>query len=253
MINQVQENGIGERNSMTGSQTPLMNPQQGGGGSNSRALKIAGVTTLICALIASQVFTAVIVLDQNKQIEELSKKSDRLGRDMARGPKAVPPSRMQMPLRSLPMVMDVPIDSETKKPDSEPLPPAPEPKPVVSMEDQMKGLIQDFELPYFNKTFMDNLEGLKKDVGDEEWKSFESWMRYWLIFKMAQDKPESMSKCQEEAKEGGRKVGSFKPQCDEHGNYMPRQCWHATGFCWCVDKDGKPIEGTASRSWPKCA
>lgn len=30
--------------------------------------------------------------------------------------------------------------------------------------------VQDFELPYFNKTFMDNLEGLKKDVGDEEWK-----------------------------------------------------------------------------------
>lgn len=64
---------------------------------------------------------------------------------------------------------------------------------------------------------------------------------------------ESMSKCQEEAKQGTGKLGSFKPQCDEHGNYMPRQCWHATGFCWCVDKDGKPIEGTASRSWPKCA
>lgn len=56
-------------------------------GSNSRALKIAGVTTLICALIASQIFTAVIIFDQNKQIEELNKKSDRLGRDITRGPK----------------------------------------------------------------------------------------------------------------------------------------------------------------------
>lgn len=27
---------------------------------------------------------------------------------------AVPPSRMQMPMNSLPMVMDLPVDSETK-------------------------------------------------------------------------------------------------------------------------------------------
>lgn len=30
--------------------------------------------------------------------------------------------------------------------------------------------VQDFELPAFNKTFLDNLEGLKNDVAEEEWK-----------------------------------------------------------------------------------
>lgn len=87
---------------------------------------------------------------------------------------------------------------------------------------ELRSSVQDFDLPSFNKTFMANLEGLKKNIQEEEWKvsrsggiannyvstshrwivdvillgyffctlqSFESWMRYWLIFKMAQDKP----------------------------------------------------------------
>lgn len=62
-----------------------------------------------------------------------------------------------------------------------------------------------------------------------------------------------MTKCQDEAGRDKGKIGSFKPQCDEQGGYKPRQCWTATGFCWCVDKSGKPIEGTASRGWPQCA
>ncbi|XP_075889099.1 HLA class II histocompatibility antigen gamma chain-like isoform X2 [Nelusetta ayraudi] len=234
--------------SRTGSETRLLVPQRAGG-SNSRALKIAGLTTLVCALLASQIFTAVMVLDQNKQIDNLQRKSEQMGRDLSRAPKGVPKARMQVPLRSLPMVMDIPIDSETKKPQAPPQPPAPE--PVVSMEEQVKGFIQDFDLPSFNETFLANLEGLKKNIQEEEWKSFESWMRYWLIFKMAQDKPE-MTKCQEEM-EHASKLGSFKPQCDEHGDYKPRQCWHATGFCWCVDKSGKTIQGTTTRGWPQCA
>lgn len=44
---------------------------------------------------------------------------------------AVSPSRMQMPMRSLPMAMDLPIDSETKNleidPKEELMPPTPEP------------------------------------------------------------------------------------------------------------------------------
>lgn len=30
--------------------------------------------------------------------------------------------------------------------------------------------MQDFDLPHFNKTFMDNLEGLKSQYTEEEWK-----------------------------------------------------------------------------------
>lgn len=252
-MDQPQQDANADTRSRTGSETRLLVPQSAGA-SNSRALKIAGLTTLVCALLASQIFTAVMVFDQNKQIDNLQRKSEQMGRDLSRAPKGVPPARMQVPLRSLPMVMDIPIDSETKKPQSAPKAPPqpPAPEPVVSMEEQVKGFIQDFDLPSFNKTFMANLEGLKKNIQEEEWKSFESWMRYWLIFKMAQDKPE-MTKCQEEKQHDSGKLGSFKPQCDEQGGYKPRQCWHATGFCWCVDKTGKAIEGTSTRGWPQCA
>lgn len=30
------------------------------------------------------------------------------------------------------------------------------------------------------------------------------------------------------------------------------QCWHATGYCWCVDSEGHPIEGTTMRGRPDC-
>lgn len=35
---------------------------------------------------------------------------------------------------------------------------------------ELRSSVQDFDLPSFNKTFMDNLEGLKKNVQEEEWK-----------------------------------------------------------------------------------
>lgn len=57
--------------------------------SNSRALKVAGLTTLACLLIASQVFTAYIVLGQKEQIHELQKSSEQMGRDLTRSPKGI--------------------------------------------------------------------------------------------------------------------------------------------------------------------
>ncbi|MEQ2212146.1 hypothetical protein XENOCAPTIV_026101, partial [Xenoophorus captivus] len=138
-------------------------------GSNSRALKIAGLTTLACLLVASQVFTAYMVFDQKQQIHTLQKSSERIGRQMTRtsqGRKrllsicpitsgglcevrqgegsiakegSVAPARMAIPMNSLPLQMDfTEDDSKSSK------------TPLIS---------------------------------------FESWMRYWLIFQMAQQKP----------------------------------------------------------------
>ncbi|XP_034031396.1 hemopexin-like [Thalassophryne amazonica] len=38
--------------------------------------------------------------------------------------------------------------------------------------------------------------------------------------------------------------GAYIPQCDQDGNYLPKQCHASTGHCWCVDEMGTEKEGT---------
>ncbi|XP_028272488.1 CD74 molecule, major histocompatibility complex, class II invariant chain a [Parambassis ranga] len=226
------------------------------GGSNSRALKIAGLTTLACLLLASQVFTAYMVFDQKQQIHTLQKSSERMGRQMTRSSPGGVPMRMAMPMNTLPLLKDFSDDENSKTPLTKLQNTA-----TVSVEKQVKDLLQDANLPQFNQTFLANLQNLKQQMEEGEWKKLESWMHYWLIFQMAQEKPPAAptqpallikTKCQMEAAPGGMKIGSYKPQCDEEGKYKPMQCWHATGFCWCVDEQGNVIEGTSMRGRPDC-
>lgn len=44
-----------------------------------------------------------------------------------------------------------------------------------------------------------------------------------------------------------QRPGLFVPECDEHGHYVPTQCHGSTGQCWCVDRDGRELEGTRTR------
>ncbi|XP_029021581.1 CD74 molecule, major histocompatibility complex, class II invariant chain a [Betta splendens] len=246
--------------SLAGSEEALVVPAAPRGGSNSRALKVAGLTTLACLLLASQVFTAYMVLSQKQQIHTLQKSSERMGKQLTRSSQAVSPMRMHMPMNSLPLLADFTSDEDPKKK-------APSTKPkdtaVVSVEKQLRDLMQNFQLPHFNETFLSNLQSLKQQINESEWKNFETWMRHWLVFQMAQQKPaaaptsepafEVKTKCQLQASPGYSKIGAFKPQCDEQGRYLPMQCWSATGYCWCVDKDGNVIEGTQMRGQrPTC-
>ncbi|XP_053180180.1 CD74 molecule, major histocompatibility complex, class II invariant chain a [Scomber japonicus] len=245
------------RGSLAGSEEVLVAPATLRGGSNSRALKVAGLTTLACLLLASQVFTAYMVFDQKQQIHSLQRNSEKMGKQLTRSSQAAAPMRMHMPMNSLPLLMDFTSNEDPKKTPLAKL----QDIAVVSVEKQLKDLLQVSELPHINETFLANLQSVEKQMNESEWKSFETWMRYWLLFQMAQQKPAPptaqpalsiMTKCQTEAAPGGSKIGAYKPQCDAQGNYMPMQCWHATGFCWCVDKDGTMIEGTTMRGRPDC-
>ncbi|XP_070693367.1 CD74 molecule, major histocompatibility complex, class II invariant chain a [Pempheris klunzingeri] len=246
------------RGSLAGSEEALILPGTPRRDSNSRALKVTGLVTLACLLLASQVFTAYMVFNQKQQIHSLQRNSERLGKQLTHSPKALAPMRMHMPMNSFPLLRDFTSEDDTK--------PAEKPETkvqdtVVSVEKQVKDLMEDTKLPHFNQTFLANLLSLKQHMNESEWKSFESWMRYWLIFQMAQQNPVPptaapasliKTKCQLEASPGHGKIGSYKPQCDEQGRYKPMQCWSATGFCWCVDETGTVIEGTAIRGRPDC-
>uniref|UniRef100_A0A146NX42 CD74 molecule, major histocompatibility complex, class II invariant chain a n=1 Tax=Fundulus heteroclitus TaxID=8078 RepID=A0A146NX42_FUNHE len=253
-----QEDAPLARGSVSGSHEVLVNNAGPRGGSNSRAVKIAGLTTLACLLLASQVFTAYMVFNQKQQIHTLQKSSERLGKQMTRTSQVVAPARMAMPMNSLPLQMD--FTEDDSKSSKTPLVKLQD-TAIVSLEKQVMDLMKDVSLPQFNETFMANLKSMKQQINESEWKSFESWMRYWLIFQMAQQKPAGptpqpasmiQTKCQMEAASSEAKIGKYKPQCDEQGRYKPMQCWHATGFCWCVDEYGTPIEGTAIRGRPDC-
>ncbi|XP_044219649.1 CD74 molecule, major histocompatibility complex, class II invariant chain a [Thunnus albacares] len=254
-----QEDAPLARGSLAGSEEVLVTSAVPRGSSNSRALKVAGLTTLACLLLASQVFTAYMMFNQGQQIHSLQKNSERMGKQLTRSSKAAAPMKMHMPMNSLPLLMDFTTDEDSKT-SKTPLTKLQD-IAIVNVEKQLKDLLQVSELPHVNETFLVNLQSVEKQMNESEWKSFESWMRYWLLFQMAQQTPAPptaqpvstiKTKCQLEAAPGGAKIGSYKPQCDEQGRYKPMQCWHATGYCWCVDESGTPIEGTTMRGRPDC-
>ncbi|XP_055791543.1 CD74 molecule, major histocompatibility complex, class II invariant chain b [Salvelinus fontinalis] len=47
-------------------------------------------------------------------------------------------------------------------------------------------------------------------------------------------------------------IESFRPQCDEQGNYLLQQCLDATPLCWCVDASGKQLSGTLTSGPARC-
>ena len=48
-------------------------------------------------------------------------------------------------------------------------------------------------------------------------------------------------------------LGAFIPQCNEDGSYKEVQCHGSTGYCWCVDENGKKKEETEVRfKRPNC-
>ncbi|XP_058504957.1 CD74 molecule, major histocompatibility complex, class II invariant chain a [Solea solea] len=247
-----------DRGSVAGSEEALVGRVSPRRGSNSRAFKVAGLTTLACLLLASQVFTAYMLLGQKQEIHSLQKNSEKMAKQLTRSSQAS--SAVRVPMNSLPLMDLTMTNDDDSAPSKTPLTKL-EDTAVVSVEKQLTDFLQEVQLPQFNETLSANLQGLKGMMNESDWKSFESWMRHWLIFQMAQQKPVThtsvpapaiQTKCQMEASSGHGKIGSYRPQCDQKGKYLPMQCWLPTGYCWCVDENGNAIEGTSIRGHPDC-
>ncbi|XP_041079448.1 HLA class II histocompatibility antigen gamma chain-like [Polyodon spathula] len=265
-----QEQLMGNEAAPPGEHTGLIRSDSGRG-SSSRGWKIGGFTLLGLLLIAGQAITVYFVMAQKGQISSLQEHTDILKKQLNNQQHAPPsPSKMlRMSMFNMPMLVS---DSVNEKPKKIPMIPL-EDTSTVSLEKQVKGLLQqedpDQPLPQFNETLLDNLKSLKEQMNSSEWKSFESWLRQWLLFQMAQKKPAQpttapvqtttameesgvQSKCQLEASAPSVHPGVYRPQCDEEGNYLPKQCWSSTGYCWCVDKNGDELAGTRTRNRLDC-
>ncbi|KAJ8015316.1 hypothetical protein DPEC_G00024860 [Dallia pectoralis] len=241
----------------TGSQDAIL-PRVQRRTSNSRAFKVAGFTLLACLLLAGQGLTAYLVFNQKGQISDMQKNNDNMRKQLRNRPPAAP-AQMHMPMLNMPHLLAY-SEEDSKTTKNTPIMKLENTAVAIqSLEMQVKDLLQNPDLPEFNKTFLANLQGLKDQMEGSAWTDFETWTRNWLIFQMAQDKPTTpkpptglQSKCSEVKDTLKHMLGTYVPQCDEEGNYLPVQCWRATGFCWCVDKTGQEIPGSAVRGKPSC-
>uniref|UniRef100_A0A8C4KAW8 CD74 molecule n=1 Tax=Dromaius novaehollandiae TaxID=8790 RepID=A0A8C4KAW8_DRONO len=207
---------------------------------------------------------SILVALQSGQISKLTKTSQTLQLESLQRklpPSAKPASKMRMAVVNVPLAMkDLPLAPSSDGMSVESMGPL-----SNKTEDQVRHLLLQADpkkmFPELKDNLMDNLKRLKKSMTDSDWKSFESWMHKWLLFELAKNpqKDEKVipaakvqTKCQVEASSGGVHPGRFRPQCDENGDYLPKQCNASTGYCWCSYKNGTKIEGTDTREKLDC-
>ena len=68
-----------------------------------------------------------------------------------------------------------------------------------------------------------------------------------------------MTKCFQEKEEALKSkdisgaMGVFVPECNSDGTFASVQCHQASGYCWCVSKEGRPISRTSTNNGkPNC-
>lgn len=222
----------------------------------SRGVSFAGISVLVGLLLAGQALAGYFVYQHHNQISKLTKNTQdlqlkSLASSLPHNSKSSPKMRMSV-MNVMPLAMST--NGQENLEDVTKL--------TNSTEDQVKRLLlrgnPTGKFPELKGSFMDNMDNLRKLMTYEDWKAFETWMHKWLLFQMAQGEPkvipaeEVKTKCEAEASVKGTRLGRYRPQCDENGNYQAKQCHHSTGFCWCAYKNGTMIQGTATRGHLDC-
>uniref|UniRef100_A0A8C2Q0U7 H-2 class II histocompatibility antigen gamma chain-like n=1 Tax=Cyprinus carpio TaxID=7962 RepID=A0A8C2Q0U7_CYPCA len=237
-------------------------------GSNGKALKVAGLTVLACLLLAGQALTAYLVWGQKEHISALTTGQEKLKTELTRKMSGAPPKAMHLPMKSMPLLKDFSDDSsdQTSKKSSVPLTKL---QPIFTNQKEGSGQLdasrlmpKQMQLPMRSlPLLMDTDDDVKSTPESGETRARTHTHTHThkhtpLTSHTCACLPaavEVQSKCQLESQKQ-MKPGFYKPQCDEQGNYLPMQCWHSTGYCWCVDKNGNEIPGTSVRGRrPDCS
>ncbi|MCI4381609.1 hypothetical protein PGIGA_G00253990 [Pangasianodon gigas] len=204
---------------------------------NGKALKVAGLTVLACLLLAGQAFTAYYVVGQKDHLHALEQGQDTLKKELTRM-LTVAPKMMRTSMSKMPLMVGLDEDGSKQhvpltRLQSSSFPSQREGSGLV--DEGPRAVPRRMVVPL---NHMPLLTDIRADKLEEEAKTTE------LPAAVVE------TKCKIEA--GQIKPGFYQPQCDEEGNYKPKQCWHSTGYCWCVDKNGKEIPGTLTRGPLEC-
>ncbi|XP_017340443.1 CD74 molecule, major histocompatibility complex, class II invariant chain a isoform X1 [Ictalurus punctatus] len=203
---------------------------------NGKALKVAGLTVLACLLLAGQAFTAYYVVGQKDHLQALEQGQDTLKKELTRM-LTVAPKMMNTPMSKMPLMRAFDEASPKQR------------VPLTRLQSS------SFPSQKEGSGLVD--EGPRVIAQSKRMVAAMNHMPLYSLQKLEEEEKTSAlpafvleSKCKIEA--GQVKPGFFEPQCDEEGHFKPKQCWHSTGYCWCVDKNGKEIPGTLTRGPLEC-
>ncbi|XP_004620647.1 HLA class II histocompatibility antigen gamma chain [Sorex araneus] len=229
----------------------------------SRGALATGFSVLVALLLAGQATMAYFLYQQQERLDKLSVLSQNLKMEQLRLtlPKSAKPVgkyRMAAPM----MMQTIPLAREFQKPLQNAT------KYGNATQDHVMHMLQKSdplkEYPQMKGSFLENLKHLKDTMDSLEWKAFEGWLHQWLLFEMSKNSldvgptevapTQALTKCQEEvSRVPAVHPGSFRPKCDENGNYLPLQCYGSIGYCWCVFPNGTEVPNTRRRGHPNCS
>ncbi|KAM9312424.1 HLA class II histocompatibility antigen gamma chain [Gastrophryne carolinensis] len=235
--------------------------QQPRGLTCNRSSAMPLLSVFVALLIAGQAVSIYFITQQQSKITVLSDATTALKlKEMERGLPGSPPSpnrpKLRMASFAIPLALSDTDGSMQKLEKS-----AGEGK----LEDAVKYMLLTTNplrtYPSFNGTILENLRKLRRSLESQEWMAFDAWLQQWYLFYLVQTSDNAKSTPQPtgapvmtdcKARASKLMPGAFVPQCDEQGNYIPKQCWRSTGYCWCVYNNGTEIPETRSRAKIDC-